>query len=95
MSIALDLFGLTVVVKMLLAAELSVLIGVSGKVKPSSWSVICRSTAVCPLWSIPPTYALAADATTCFRILHSVSIGPFAGVRRLGDFSRLVVSELR
>ena len=90
MSIALDLFGLTVVVKMLLAAELSVLIGVSGRIKPSSWSVICRSTAVCPLWNSTPTSVLAADATTYLRITYSVWIGSFDGGRRFGDFFRLV-----
>ena len=70
MSIALDLFCLTVEVKMPSAAELSVFIGVVGWVKSSSWSVILRGTAVCPLCYSPPTSALAADATTCLRILH-------------------------
>ena len=62
--------------------------------KPSSWNVILSGTAVCPLWNSPPTSALAADATTCLRILHSVWIGPFAGGGRFGDFSGLVGSEL-
>ena len=57
MSVALDLFCLTVVVTMPSAAELSVFIGVGGWVKLSSWSVILRGTAVFPLWNIPPTSA--------------------------------------
>ena len=61
------------------AAELSVFIGVGGWVKQSSWSVIFRGTDVFPLWNSPLTSALAADATTCLKILHSVWIGPFAG----------------
>ena len=93
MSIALDIFCLTVAVTMPLVAELSVFIGVGGWVKPSSWSVIIRGTAICPLWNIPPTSDSAADANTCLRILHSVWIGPFSGGGRFGDFSdRLVVS---
>ena len=42
--------------------------------KPISWCVTLRGTIVCPLWNSPLTYALAADATTCLRILHSVWI---------------------
>ena len=95
MSIALDLFCLTVAVMMLSAAELSVFIGVCGRVKSSSWSVILRGTAVCLLCNSPLTYASAADATTCLRILHSVWIGPFAGGGRFGDFFVSVGSELR
>ena len=86
MSIALDLFCLTVAVMMPSAAELSVFIGVSVWVKPSSWSVIIRGASVCLLWNSPLTYALSADATTCLRILHSVWIGTFAGGGRFGDF---------
>ena len=78
-----------------LAAELYIFIGVGGWVKPSLWSVILRGTAVCLLWNSPPTSALAADATTCFRIMHSVWIGPCAGGRRFGDFFGSVGSELR
>ena len=95
MSIALDPFFLTVAVAMPLATELSVLIGVGVWVKPSSWIVIRRGTDVYQFWSSPPTSALAADATTCLRILHSVWIGPFSGARRFGDFLGSVVSELR
>ena len=92
MSIALELFCRTVAVTMPLAAELSILIGVSGRVKPSSWSVvICRGTAVLQLWNSPPTSDLAADSTICLRILHYVCIGPFAGGRRFGDFSGQLV----
>ena len=58
MSIDLEIFCLTIAVTMPSAAELSVLIGVGGKVKPSSWSVIRRGTAVCPLWNNLPTSAL-------------------------------------
>ena len=86
MSIALDLFCITVAVTMPSAVELSIFIGVGGWVKPSSWSVILRRNNFCPLWNIPPTSASAADATTCLRILHSVWIGPFAGGGRFGDF---------
>ena len=86
MSIALDLFCLTVAVTMPSAAELSVFIGVGGWVKPSSLSVILRGNAVCPLWNIPPTSTSAADATPCLRILHSMWIGPFSGGGRFGDF---------
>ena len=95
MSVALDLFCLTVVVMMPLGAELSVFIGVGGWVKPSSWSIIIRGTNVFPLWNNPPTSASAADATTCLSILNSVWIGPFAGGGRFGDFFGLVGSELR
>ena len=95
MSIALDLFCLTVAVTMPSAAELSGFIGVGGWVKPSSWSVIPRGTAVCPLWNSPSTSASAADANTYLRILHSVWIGPFAGGGRIGDFFGSVGSELR
>ena len=72
MSVALDLFCLTVVVTMPSDAELSILIWVGGWVKPRSWSVICRGIAVCPLWNSPPTSASAAEAKTCLRSLHSV-----------------------
>ena len=80
-------FFLTVAVTMPLAAELYVFIGVGGWVKTTSWSVICRGTNVCPLWNSLTAYASTKDATTCFRILHSVWIEPFAGGRRFGDFS--------
>ena len=95
MYVTLDLFFLPVSVKMPLAAELSVLIGVGGWVKPSSWSVMRRGTAVCPLWNSPLTFALATCATTCLRILHYVWIGPFSGGRRFGDFFGFVGSEIR
>ena len=95
MSIALDLFCLTVAVTMPLAAELSVFIGVGGWVKLSSWSVILSGAAVCPFWKSPPTSYPAADATTCLRILHSVWIGPFSGSGRFGDFFGSVGIELR
>ena len=92
MSIALELFCLTAVVTMPLDAKLSVLIGVGGWVKPSSWSVICRGTDVCPLWNSPTTSASAVDAATCLRIPHSVWIGKFSGGGRFGYFKgRLVV----
>ena len=95
MSIALYLFCLTVAVTMPLATELSVFIGVGGRVKPSSWSVILRGTSVCPLWNSPPTYDSAADATTCLSIIHSVWIGPFSGGGKFEDFFGLVGSDLR
>ena len=95
MSIAFDLFCLTVALTMPSAAELSVFIGFGGWFKPSSWSVIIRGTAVDPLWKSPPTSALAADATTCLSILHSVWIGPFSGGRRFGDFFVSVGSDQR
>ena len=76
------------------AAELSIFILVSGWVKPSSWSVILRGTTVCPFWNSPLTSALAADATTCLRILHSVWIGTFSGDGRFGNFFGSVGSEL-
>ena len=91
MSIAFDLFCLTVAVTMTLAAELSVFIVVGGWVKSSSWSVILRGTAVFPLCNSPLTSALASDATKCLRILHSMWIGPFASGGRFGDFSSLFV----
>ena len=95
MSIALDLSFLTVAVTMPLAAELSFFIGVDGWLKLSSWSLICRSTDVCPLWKSPTTSASAMEATMCLSILHSVCIGPFDGGGRFGDFFRSVGSELR
>ena len=94
MSIALDLFCITVAVTMPSAAELSVFIGVGGWVKPSPWIVILRGAAVCPLWNSPPTSASAVDATTCLRIMHSMWIGTFAGDGRLEIF-RSVGSKLR
>ena len=78
-----------------LAAELSIFIGIGGWGKPSSWSVTQKGKYVLPLSNFPLTSDLAADATTCFRILHSVWIGPFAGGRRFGDFSRSSDSKLR
>ena len=95
MSIALDLFCLTVAVTMPSAAELSVFIGVGGWVKPSSWSVILVGTAFCPLCNIPPISASATDTTTCLRILHSVWIRPFSGGGRSRDSFGSVGSELR
>ena len=95
MSIALDLFCLTVAVTMTLAADLSIFIAVGVWVKTSSWSVIIRGTSVCPFWNSPQTSASAADATACLRILHSVWIGPFAGGKRFGVFFGSVGSELR
>ena len=44
------------------AAELSVFIGVGGRVKPSSWSVIRRGTAICPFYNSPPTSVSAVSA---------------------------------
>ena len=95
MSVALDIFRLTVVVTMTSATELSTLIGFIGWGKPISWSVMRRGTNVCPLWNSPPTSDLVADATTCMRILHSMWIGKFAGGRRFQAFSGLVGSEFR
>ena len=66
-----------------------------GWVKPSSLIVMSRDTDVCPLCNNPLTSALAADATTCLRILNSVWIGPFSGGRRFGAFSGSVGSDLR
>ena len=90
MSIALEFFCLTVAVMMSSAAELSIFIGVGG-----SWSVMRRGTDVFPLWKSALTSASAADATMCFRVLHSMWIGLFAGGGRFGDFDRSVGSELR
>ena len=95
MSIALDLYCLTVAMTVTLAAEMYVLIGVGGWEKPIYWSVMRRGVDVCPLWNTPPTSSSAVDATTCFRILHSVWIGPFSGGGRFGAFSGLVGSEIR
>ena len=47
MSIALDIFCLTVGVTMPSADELSVFIGFGGWGKPSSWNVMHMGTAVC------------------------------------------------
>ena len=95
MSIALEMFCLTVAVTIPSAVDLSVFIGVGGWVKPISWSVMFRGTAVCPLWNSTLTYASARNATTCLRILNSVWIGPFSGGGRFGDFFKSVVSEMR
>ena len=78
-----------------LDAELSVLIGVVGWVKPSSRSVMHMGTTVYTFWNSTPTYSLARDATTCFRILHFLLIWPFSGGRRFVAFFRLVVSEIK
>ena len=56
--------------------------------------MIFRGTDVCPLLSSPLNSALAADATTCLRILYPVWIGPFDDGRRLDLFPGwLVVSQ--
>ena len=94
MSIVLEIFCLTVAVTMPSSTEFSVLIRFVCSRKPSSWSVMRRGTDVFPLYNIPLTYASAADATTCFRILHYVWIGPFSGGGRFGGFARLFGSEL-
>ena len=70
-------------------------IGVGGWGKPSSWCVMCRGTAACPLWNIPLTSTFAAYSTTCLSILHSVWIGQFAGGGSFGNFFGSVGSELR
>ena len=80
---------------MLLAANFFILIGFGGKGKPSSGSVMWRSISIFPLWNIPQTSALDADATMCFRILHSVWIGTFVDGGRFGDFYGSVRSDLR
>ena len=80
---------------MTLAAELSDFIGVGVWGKPSSYSVMRRGTYVCPLLNSPLTSALSTDATTCFMIMHSVRIGPFAGGRSFGDFSGSFGSKIR
>ena len=72
-----------------------VLIHVGGRGKLSSWSAMQRAAVVGPLGNIPPTSALAADATICFRILHYMWIGPFASGGSFGDFSGLVGSFIR
>ena len=95
MSIALDIFCLTVAVTMPLAAKLYVFIVVGGWVKPSSWSVIIRGTAVCLLWNSPLTSASTAGATTCLRILYFVRVWTFAGGGNFGYFFRSVGNELR
>ena len=77
------------------AAELSVLIGVGGWIKLSSWSLMRRVTAALPFWNNPPNSDLASDANTCLRILHSVWIGTFAGGGRFGDCSGSVGIDLR
>ena len=78
-----------------LAAELYVLIGVGGWGKPSSWSIMRRGTAFFPLCNSPLTSDLTVDATTCFRIVHSIWIGSFAGGRRFGAFVGSVGSYIR
>ena len=70
------------------AAELSVLIGIGGWVKLSSWSVMLRGTAVCPFLNSPPNSDSAAGSTTCFRFLNYVWIDPFNGGGRFGAFAR-------
>ena len=66
--------------------ELSVLVGVDCRLKPSSCSVMRRGTAVLLLWNSPLTSTLAAYTTAYLSILHSVWIGPFAGGGRFGFF---------
>ena len=94
MFISLEIFNLTIAVTVPPAAEFYVLIGVGGWVRLSSWSVMPRGTAVCPLWNSPLTSASAADATKSLRILHFIWIGPFAGDGRFGDFYGWVGSEI-
>ena len=64
MSIALEIFFLNVAVTIPSSVELSVFIGVSGWVKPTSWSIILRGTNVYPLWNSAPNSTSAVDATT-------------------------------
>ena len=95
MYIALDIFCITVALTIPAAVELIVFIGVCFWVKPISWSVMRRGAAFSRLWNSPQTSDLTADATTCFRILHSVWIEPFSGGGIFGDFSGFVGSYLR
>ena len=53
MSIALELFCLTVVVTIPSSVELSILIWVGGWVKPISWSVMRIDITIWPFWNIP------------------------------------------
>ena len=89
----LGFFCLTVVATMPSVAEFSIFIGVGGWIKPSSWSVTCRGTDVCPLCNSHTTSALVADATTWLRILHPCGLGYLLVVGGLEIFSgRLLVS---
>ena len=55
MSVALELFCLTVAVTVPLDADLSVFVRVGSWVKPSSWCVIRIRTDVCPFGNSTPT----------------------------------------
>ena len=88
------LFCLTVEVIMSLDVQLYVLIGVGGWVKLSSCSVMRRGKYVYPLLNSPLTSASVAYTITCFSILNSVWIGPFAGGMRFGAFPGSAGSEL-
>ena len=68
------------------AEELSVLIGVGDRVKPSSLGVMRRGISVFPWCKIPLSSALAAEATTGLISLHHVWIGRISGGGRCADF---------
>ena len=51
-----------------------------------------KGTAVCPLRNSPLASASSVDNTKCFKILHSIWIGPFTGGGRFEDFPGRIVA---
>lgn len=77
MSIAFDLFCLTVLLAIPLAQMLSVCNGVGGCWCPSSISVVRKVHASWALWNSAAISASAADATTILRMMLVTCIAPF------------------
>ena len=58
------------------AVELSVLIGVGGCSCPNCFKIYRNGSVSWALMNKPPVSASAADATTCFNVLHTMCKGP-------------------
>ena len=71
------------------------MVGVGGRVKPSSLRLMWRVIDVFPVCKSPSTSDLAEEATTSLSILRYVWIGPFTGCGRFGDFVGSADRELR
>ena len=53
------------------------MIGVGFCIYPNAYNVFLIGITIWSLCKIPPTYASAADATTCRSVFHSTNIAPF------------------
>lgn len=84
MSIALNLFLLTVLLEMSEVVLLSVFIGVLGCEWPISCNASRKNFLICALLKKAPNSASAADAATFFKIVYSVFTAPFNLIGCLG-----------